>query len=62
MEVDRHLETITIRRNAKSSEKEITNFHEKVKDHLSDSEINVFLEALKKRDTQNDITLHTIKL
>ena len=48
MEVDCHLETITIRRNVKSSEKEITNFYEKVKDHLSDPEINVFLEASKK--------------
>lgn len=62
MEVDRHLETLAIRRNVKSSEKEITNFHEKVKEHLSDSEINVLLEASKKQDTQNENTLHTIKL
>jgi len=36
------------KRNVKSSEKETTNFHEKGKDYLSDSEIKTFLEASKK--------------
>ena len=35
-------------RNVKSSKKETTNFHEKGKDYLSDSEIKIFLEASKK--------------
>jgi len=36
------------RHNVKSSEKETTNFHEKSKNYLSDSEIKTFLEASKK--------------
>ncbi len=35
-------------RNVKSSEKETTNYHEKGKDYLIDSEIKAFLEASKK--------------
>lgn len=62
MEVNCHSETIAKRRKVKSSEKEITNFHEMVKDYLSDSDIKVLLEASKKQDTQNENTLHTISL
>jgi len=62
MEVNCHSETIAKRSNVKSSEKEITNFHEKGKDYLSDSEIKILLETPKKQDTQNENTLHTIRL
>tara|TARA_R110001606_G_scaffold133016_3_gene268987 strand:- start:5171 stop:5326 length:156 start_codon:yes stop_codon:yes gene_type:complete len=39
---------MTKRRNVKSSEKKTTNFHEKGKEYLSDSEIKTFLKASKK--------------
>ena len=55
-------ETISKKRNVKSSKKEITNYHEKSKDYLIDSEIKVLLVASKKQDTQNENTLHTISL
>ncbi len=39
---------MTKRHNVKSSQKETTNFHEKSKNYLSDSEIKIFLKASKK--------------
>ena len=39
---------MTKRYNVRSSQKETTNFHEKSKNYLSDSEIKIFLEASKK--------------
>ena len=39
---------MTKRYNVRNSQKETTNFHEKSKNYLSDSEIKIFLEASKK--------------